>query len=429
MQRQQFRMPTVKHIVCAVTLGIVMAVPAAAQEFKLGVVTFLSGQAAGPFGIPAKNAAELTVDAINAGTLPAPYNTKGIAGLPVKILIVDENGGPSKQVTEYRNLVERDKVDAVIGYVSSGDCLAIAPVADELKKLTILFDCGTPRLFEEKDYKYVFRTRAHGAMDNVAAARYVAGLPNLKKYNGINQNYAWGQDSWDDFTKAMAKLQPGIAIGTSQMPKLGAGTYSSEISALLTNDAQMVHSSFWGADLESFVQQGKARGLFEKQLLVLTAGEPSMFRMADTIPDGTIIGARGPNGVFAPDNALNKWFRAEYEKKFQTPPIYASYVMAQAILGLKAAAEKAMQKNKKPSGDDIVAALENLTFEAPSGTVRMSLSKGHQAVQENAIGRFKLVGGKPTIVDVKRYPPECVNPPEGMPAIKWIEAGFPGAKC
>ena len=430
MRHQHCCMPSVKHILCAATLSLAVALPAAAQEFKLGVVTFLSGQAAGPFGIPAKNAAELTVDAINAGTLPAPYNTKGIAGMPVKILVVDENGGPSKQVTEYRNLVERDKVDAVIGYVSSGDCLAVAPVADELKKLTILFDCGAPRVFEEKLYKYVFRTRPHGASDNVAAARYIAdNVKNVKKFNGINQNYAWGQDSWEDFTKSMAKLQPGTEVGTSQMPKLGAGTYSSEISALLTNDAQLVHSSFWGADLEGFVQQGKARGLFEKQLLVLTAGEPSMFRLAESMPDGAIIGARGPYGVFAPDNALNRWFREAYQKKYESPPIYASYVMAQAILGLKAAADKAKAKNPKATGDDIVAALENSTFEAPSGTVKMTLAKGHQAVQENAIGRFKLVGGKATIVDVKRYPAECVNPPEGMPASKWIESGFPGAKC
>ena len=429
MQHEHRYMSRTKHILCAAVLSLA-ALPAPAQEFKVGVVTFLSGQAAGPFGIPAKNAAELTIDAINAGTLPAPYNTKGIAGMPVKMQIVDENGGPSKQVTEYRNLVERDKVDAVIGYVSSGDCLAVAPVADELKKLTILFDCGAPRVFEERQYKYVFRTRPHGASDNIAAARYIAdALPNVKKFNGINQNYAWGQDSWDDFTKSMAKLKPGSEVGTSQMPKLGAGTYSSEISALLLNDSQLVHSSFWGADLESFVQQGKARGLFEKQVLLLTAGEPSMFRMADTIPDGAIIGARGPYGVFAPDNALNRWFRDAYQKKYDSPPVYASYVMAQAILGLKAAAEKAMQKNKQPSGDEIVAALENLTFEAPSGTVRMALAKGHQAIQENAIGRFKNQGGKATIVDVKRYPAECVNPPEGTTAIKWIEAGFPGAKC
>jgi branched-chain amino acid transport system substrate-binding protein len=430
MRHEHCCMPSVKHVLCAAVLSLAAALPATAQEFKLGVVTFLSGQAAGPFGIPARNAAEITVEAINAGTLPAPYDKKGIAGMPVKMLLVDENGGPSKQVTEYRNLVERDKADAVIGYVSSGDCLAIAPVADELKRLTILFDCGAPRVFEEKDYKYVFRTRPHGAMDNVAAARYVVALlPNVKKINGINQNYAWGQDSWEDFTKSMAKLKPGTEVGTSQMPKLGAGTYSSEISALLLSDAQLVHSSFWGADLESFIQQAKARGLYDKQLLVLTAGEPSMFRLAKEIPDGAVIGARGPFGVFAPDNALNRWFRDAYQKKFDSPPSYASYVMAQAILGLKAAAEKAMAKNPKPTGEDIVAALENLTFEAPSGTVKMSLAKGHQAVQENAIGRFKLQDGKATIVDIKRYPAECVNPPEGMPAVKWIEAGFPGAKC
>jgi branched-chain amino acid transport system substrate-binding protein len=430
MRHEHCCMPSVKHVLCAAVLSLAAALPATAQEFKLGVVTFLSGQAAGPFGIPARNAAEITVEAINAGTLPAPYDKKGIAGMPVKMLLVDENGGPSKQVTEYRNLVERDKADAVIGYVSSGDCLAIAPVADELKRLTILFDCGAPRVFEEKDYKYVFRTRPHGAMDNVAAARYVVALlPNVKKINGINQNYAWGQDSWEDFTKSMAKLKPGTEVGTSQMPKLGAGTYSSEISALLLSDAQLVHSSFWGADLESFIQQAKARGLYDKQLLVLTAGEPSMFRLAKEIPDGAVIGARGPFGVFAPENALNRWFRDAYQKKFDSPPSYASYVMAQAILGLKAAAEKAMAKNPKPTGEDIVAALENLTFEAHSGTVKMSLAKGHQAVQENAIGRFKLQDGKATIVDIKRYPAECVNPPEGMPAVKWIEAGFPGAKC
>jgi len=68
-------------------------------------------------------------------------------------------------VTELRNLIERQNVDFVIGYISSGDCLAVAPVAEELKTLTILFDCGTPRVFEEASYKYVFRTRSHATMD------------------------------------------------------------------------------------------------------------------------------------------------------------------------------------------------------------------------------------------------------------------------
>src|SRR5487761_63952 len=48
------------------------AAPAATPTLKLGIVTFLSGPAAGPFGIPARNAAELVIEAINKGTLPAP---------------------------------------------------------------------------------------------------------------------------------------------------------------------------------------------------------------------------------------------------------------------------------------------------------------------------------------------------------------------
>ncbi len=182
----------------------VSSAPALAQQktsIKIGFVTFLSGPASGPFGVPAKLAAEGIVESLNAGKGPAPYQIKGIGGLPVELVVIDEAGGATKQVSEYRNLIQRQKVDAVIGYISSGDCLAIAPVAEELKKLTVFFDCGTSRIFEEGSYKYLFRTRPHATMDNVAAARYVAdNRPGIvKRVASIHQNYAWGQDSWNDF--------------------------------------------------------------------------------------------------------------------------------------------------------------------------------------------------------------------------------------
>jgi len=95
-----------------------------------------------------------------------------------------------------RNLVQRENVDAIVGYISSGSCLAVAPVAEELQDLTVLFDCGTPRIFEENDYTYVFRTQPHATMDSVGAARYAKDkLGDIASYAGINQNYAWGQDS------------------------------------------------------------------------------------------------------------------------------------------------------------------------------------------------------------------------------------------
>jgi branched-chain amino acid transport system substrate-binding protein len=410
--------------------------PAAAQQsetFKLGIVTFLSGAAAGPFGVPARNAAELTIEALNAGKLPAPYDKKGLNGLPIETVIVDEAGGTTKQVTEYRNLVQRANVDAIIGYISSGDCLAIAPLADELKKLTIFFDCGTPRIFEDASYKHLFRTGAHATMDNVAAARYLlARKKGIKTIAGINQNYAWGHDSWTDFKVSMQTLSPGIKVTTEQFPKLLAGQYGAEISALLVERPDVIHSSFWGGDMEAFTLQGKARGVFDGRTVVFTAGEPAMFRMATQIPGGTVIGARGPHGVFAPDNALNKWLRAAYSERYGTPPVYPSYKMVQAILGLKAAMEKADGgKPGKPATEAVISAFEGLSYETPSGRVDMKLGKGHQAIQDMAYGTFKFdaAKGEPQLVDVVRYPAECVNPPDGVKSEEWIKGGFKGAKC
>lgn len=421
----------------AFAAALLLAAPpdAGAEEeagtLSLGIVTFLSGPAAGPFGVPARNASELVIEALNAGTVPAPYDSKGINGLTIQTTVIDEAGGTTKQVTEYRNLVERAGVDAVIGYISSGDCLAIAPLADELKKLTIFFDCGTPRIFEDASYKYLFRTGGHATMDNVAAARYLLSRkPDVASVAGINQNYAWGQDSWNDFKAAMQALKGDVKISTEQFPKLGAGQYGAEISALLVEKPDVVHSSFWGGDMEAFILQGKARGVFETSEVVLTAGETAMFRLAGQIPDGTIVGGRGPHGIFAPESELNAWFRKAYEDRFGTPPTYPSYKMAQAILGLKAAVEKAAAGQPgKPEDDAIITAFEGLTFVTPSGEVRMALGNGHQAIQDIAYGVFKLDNGQGTLTEIVRYKAECVNPPDGVKSAEWIEGGFQGAQC
>lgn len=411
-----------------VTLLLLAAMPAAAQQpIKVGVVTFLSGAAAGPFGVPAKQGAEVITEALNAGNQVPGYASKGLAGAPIELVFVDEAGGTTKQVTEFRNLAQR--VDVVIGYISSGDCLAVAPVAEELKKTTIFFDCGTPRIFEDASYKYVFRTGSTSTMDNVAAAMYLADAkPNMKKIAGINQNYAWGQDSWNDFVAAMKVLKPNVQVATVQWPQLLSGQYGAEISALLSSGADVVHSSFWGGDMEAFVLQASPRGLFKKSTVVLTCGETGMHKLGSQVPDGTVIEARGPFDMYAPDTELNRWFRKTYMQKYSAPPSYPSYKMAQAILGLKSAYDKAAKasRGKTPDPAHVIAAFEHITYEAPGGKVQMSLGKGHQAVQEMVVGTVKHEGSKVTYVNVKRYAANKVNPPDGVKSEDWIKSGFKG---
>src|SRR5256885_13629276 len=97
---------------------------AAQQPVKIGIVAFISGPAAAPFGVPAKNAAEFVIEELNNGKAPAPYNKKGYGGSPIEGVIVDEAGSTTTQGTEFRNLVQRHNVDVGVGYGSSGNRLA-----------------------------------------------------------------------------------------------------------------------------------------------------------------------------------------------------------------------------------------------------------------------------------------------------------------
>ena len=407
---------------------------AIAEDFKVGIVSFLSGQAADSFGVPAVNGAKVLIDAFNKGKAPAPYNKPGFGGMNIVPVYVDENGGATKQVQELRNLYDRENVDVVVGYVGSGDCLAVAPVAEEMKKMLVLYDCGTPRIFEEGSYKYVFRTASHGAMDNVAAARYLKGH-NVKvnTINLINQDYAWGHDSLKDFTLSMAVLYPDAKVQADQRPKFGAGQYGTEISQLMSQPADITHSSLWGGDLQAMILQSAPRGLFKKSQVVLTAADHVLLPLGDKMPEGVVLGARGAYGMLAPKSALNDWWWNLYQTQWNVYPVQAPYRMAQALMGLKLAVEKAMAANggKKPSTEQLIAALAGSEWEAPGGRVKMALGNGHQAIQPTAIGRTKWDAAKKLVVmeDIQHFAAECVNPPANMKSEDWMKAGFPGAKC
>jgi branched-chain amino acid transport system substrate-binding protein len=422
----------------ALAAGVFSAGTATAEEtFKVGIVTFLSGGAAESFGVPAWNGGKTLIEALNrGGEVPAPYGTKGFGGMKIEYVIVDEAGGATKQVQEFRNLVQRENVDAVLGYVSSGDCLAIPPVADELKAFTILYDCGTPRVFEEGTYNYVFRSAAHAVMDNVSLARYIkTHSVKADTIAGINQDYSWGKDSWADFIASMAVISPDSKVGTALFPKIFAGQYGTEISALSRDKPSLIHSSLWGGDLQAFVLQAGARGLFDRSQVVLSAGDHVIPQLGKKMPNGVILGARGVNGLAAKieGNDLTNWFWDVYKADHNVFPVQAPYRMVQGLLGLKSAVEKAMKDNggKKPTSEELAKAMTGLSWDAPSGRIEMALANGHQAIQPNAIGRTKWdeAADEMVLVDVEFYAARCVNPPEGTKGIDWIKAGFPGAKC
>ena len=114
------------------------------SEIKIAIVQFLSGAAA-PHDAATVNTAKLLTEQFNA--------SGGIAGVRLNTIYVDEAGSTADKVAEYRRLVQDEKVAIVIGYTSSANCLAVSPVADELKTLTIFQVCATYRLIDKGVYK------------------------------------------------------------------------------------------------------------------------------------------------------------------------------------------------------------------------------------------------------------------------------------
>jgi branched-chain amino acid transport system substrate-binding protein len=171
----------------------------------------------------------------------------------------------------------------------------------------------------------------------------------------------------------------------------------------------------------------------KRSQLLLSAGDHVLPGLGGKMPDDVILGARGAYGLMSPDTPLNRWWYSLYEKAHNVYPVQAPYRMAQSLLGLKLAVEKAMAANggKKPTHEQLAAALKGLEWESPAGMIRMVNGNGHQAIQDSAIGRTRYNADtkRVDLVDIVRFSAECVNPPPDMKSEEWIKSGFKGAKC
>ena len=404
-------------------MAITAAAPTAAAPpkgapaaLKVAFVDFFSGGAA-VFGVSGKGTTEYLV---------AKWNKAGgIRGVPIELVIVDEGGGPKKQVSELRRLVLDEKVDAVVGYTSSGNCLAIAPVAEELKILTVVHICGTHRLTEDNKLKYVFRTSANQAADSVAMARYALSVnPNIKTIAGANEDYAWGRDSWGAFKLAMQQLKPDVKVVAELWTKFQAGEYSAEISRLLAEKPDVVHSSFWGGGLITFIKQASPRGLFSQSLVVLSTGEQVLQNVGKGMPDGVVAAPRATGGYFASASTpMQKEFVEGVYAHNKRYPDYPAYRTYQAWSGLKGAYEKAIdQTGRWPTTEEVIKAFENLSWDTPSGKITMR--PDHQAVHGGMVGvtKYSEKYGFSILENVKTQEAAEITPPLGTPTMEWVKS-------
>ncbi len=381
----------------------------------VGVFSFTSGGTAA-YGKPGRDAAELMIELINA--------KGGIGGVPLSATYVDEGQGTEGVIAEYRKLAGDAANEVMIAALSSGNCMALAPVSDQMKVPTVGWNCDTHQLYLKDAHPYFFRPNGNTVPEFVAYAAYlVAVKPDVKRIAIINPDYAFGHDAAKIFTSAIKAFKPDVEVVAELFPKLGAGTYQTEISRLTAARPDVIFSNLWGGDLENFVRQASPRGLFRSSQAILALGESSMQNV--TIPEGVIVGVLGDGWWMSPDAAANpetREFAEAYKAKYGKWPVFPAMKMANSFLYVKAAYEKAMAANggKWPSRDEVAGAMKGSEVKTLTGTTQTRAD--NDGVVDQIIGVTAKAEGHdgPVIGNMVRYKGAELMPPEGQDPIAWI---------
>lgn len=412
--------------VSAAMLGILTAFAgsASAQEkpevLDIGITTYSSG-AASVFGVPARHAAEMLAEQLN--------ERGGIDGVPVRLHFIDEGAGLETLLTEYRRMVEDEGVDIMFASISSGVCNKIAPLAEDLEVINFMWDCGTQRILEDDEYNYVFRTQANATPEVLAPLAYLLKRhPDFKTIAVVNQDYAWGRDSWQIFQAALKTQRPDVEVVAELFPAFGAPDFSAEVSRLQALQPDVILSTSWGGDLDTFVRQAGQRGLFDQSLFVLPLAESSLQRLGDALPENAIVGARGDHYFQHPErreDADFQKFNEDFKARTGEFPIYSVYHMQQAFAALEAVYAKAIETNGGawPEKEQIAEAMEGLEFQGMGRP--LTIREDGQAIEAQLVGTSTVNADYPfkTLKDIEIYDASDLMAPVGEESIDWI-SGF-----
>jgi len=402
----------------AAASGNALAQATKPQEIKLGMSTFMTGPAS-VLGAPAKVAAEMWIDEFNAAG--------GIDGVKFKPTWIDEGQGADKFLSEYRRLAQEPGEKIMMSAISSGYCNALAPVAEDLKVINVLWECSTEKVLEERRYKYVFRTGPNATMEMVAAVLYLLKIkPDFKTIAVVNQDYAWGRDSWEIFSKTLAALRPDVKVVAEMFPKFGAPDFSTEVTRLQALKPDVVLSTAWGGDLDTFLRQASQRGLLKTSTFVLPLADSSLERLGNAIPPGVVVGFVG-DGYFADPEFANDAAARSFVQKFKAKtgayPNFAVYHMVQALQATSSAYRQAIAANKGqwPTTDQLAATFQKLEYKGLSRNIR--IREDGQALQGQLLGVTKTDASQPFPIagQLMFYPADIVAAPVGQKSAEWVK--------
>ncbi len=273
--------------VCAAIVAIVLLAPSAgraedpAKTIKIGVVYDLSGPFAGGGSELHYLGAKIVIDWFNAHG--------GVDGYKVDAIYADAQSKPDVAINEAVRLIEQEKVDMLLGFFSSAECVPAAARIEQFKKFMWITTCIASPVLEGRNLQYVFRPQPFGAQWGLTSAEMVAAYskaqlgkdPKDLKVAIIHEDGPYGTDVAKGSAEGAKKA--GFQVVANEGYSASAPDLSSMITKLKRAQPDVVFHTGYNPDITLFLRQSRELGLKFSALVGHGAGYTVYSKLKETV--------------------------------------------------------------------------------------------------------------------------------------------------
>jgi branched-chain amino acid transport system substrate-binding protein len=357
--------------------------PAIAQAapFKLGLLTVKTGPLA-QGGIQMEQGVQVFLKEKN--------NT--MAGRKVEFFSADTGGNPAGAKTKAQELVERDKVDVILGPLAAFELLAITDYIAQAKT-PLLSLAAAEDVTQRRPNPYFLRASACSSQAMHPMADYAAKEMKLKRIITISEDFAFGYEQMGGFQQTFE--DNGGKILKKLWPPIVTPDYTPYLAQIA--DCDGVCQGFAGSNPLRFMKQYAAAGLKFPVVTGETGGDDALLHAFGDEAIGLMSSCPYTADL---ENESNKRFLAAMAKDYNVlPGFYAAglYVNCQVV-------EAGLQKNGGKSDDKekLMAALKSVSLtETPRGAIKFD--HFGNVVGDFYIRKLEKANGKLINKTVKTY--------------------------
>jgi len=315
-----------------------------------------------------------------------------MGGRKVEFFSADTGGNPAGTKTKVQELVERDKVDVILGPLAAFELLAINDYI-RTAKTPLMSLAAAEDLTQRKPNPYFLRASATSAQAMHPMADYAAKEMKLKRIVTISEDFAFGYEQMGGFQQTFE--DNGGKIVKKLWPPIVTPDYTPYLAQIA--DCDGVCHGFAGSNPLRFMKQYAAAGLKFPVVTGETGGDDALLRSFGDEAVGMMSCCPYTADL---QNESNKRFIADMEKEFKVlPGFYCAglYVNCQVV-------DAGLQKigGKTDDKDKLMAALKSVSLaDTPRGPIKFD-HLGN-VIGDFYIRRLEKAGGKLVNKTVKTY--------------------------